>query len=195
LSTIIRSTKGWPFNLDHASLLTLVRYERLKAQLVEGQNPETNTDKGVLISRSAALGFPAEVEQVLQEIDSNLSTADSGFDYKACIGDIRTLWRKCSSTLRNAFRRFRVAHLPKAESGTFNETKGYLVSSELLPEKEGSAVQGLYSFASEDGAHAFTSAPEQARVAKNCVIEWSLLVVGRVQKYVSSSARSASLTV
>jgi hypothetical protein len=173
-------------------LIALIRYERLKAQLVERQNPEINTDKQALISRAAALGFPHELETVLEQIEVKLSAATSPFDYKDCIGHIRTVLEKVleHSAKLVAGKSGKPLSL-NAQAGKFNETKGHLVSEGLLSVKEGDAVQALYSYISADGAHAFGSAPEQARIAKNNMIEWSLLVVGRVQQYAAAKPSNA----
>ena len=154
---------------------------------VERENPEINTDRQALLSRSSALSFPPELETVLEQIDLKLSAATSGFDYKACMVHIRTVFDKVfehSATLVAA--KSGKSLSPNAQGGKFNETKGHLVSEGVLSAKEGAAVQALYSYISADGAHAFGSAPEQARVAKNNVIEWSLLVVGRVQQFTAA---------
>lgn len=50
-----------------------------------------------------------------------------------------------------------------------------------MSEKEGEVLQKLYNYVSVAGVHQLGSAPEQVRVAKNTLVEWGLLVVGRVQ--------------
>lgn len=83
--------------LSHAlsaveGLIQLVRYERLKKHLVEGHNPEINTDRETVVSRLAALGFPKDVEDALEEVDAKLRAADSPFDFKGCIDLVRTVF-------------------------------------------------------------------------------------------------------
>lgn len=167
-------------------LISLIRYERLKAQLTEHDNPEINTDKQALLSRAEELGFPPELTPVLEQIDLKLAAANSPFDYKDCLGHIRTVFEKVFEHSAKAVSKISGNALSAhAQGGKFNETKGFLVSQGLFSEKEANAVQALYTFVSADGAHAFGSAPEKARVAKNCVIEWSMLLVGRVQGFVA----------
>ena len=53
------------------------------------------------------------------------------------------------------------------------------------PDHETALSQKLYNYVSNTGTHTLGSEREQARVVKNMVIELSLLVVGRVQAFVS----------
>lgn len=170
-------------------LVQLVRYERLKKHLVEGHNPEINTDREAVVSRLAALGFPKDVEEALRDVDAKLQVADSPFDFKGCIDLVRAVFEKVVQHSAAAVSKRSAQTLASGPAvGNFSPYKQYLQNNGLLTPNEAEAVQKLYNYLSTDGAHALGSAPEQARVAKNNVIEWSLLILGRVQKYLGNKA-------
>src|SRR6266849_5800720 len=71
-----------------------IRYERLKGQLLQGVNPEINTDREVLISRMHQLGFRGEILGALTEVDRKVLAASTPLDFKGCVGDLRTLFEE-----------------------------------------------------------------------------------------------------
>jgi hypothetical protein len=64
----------------------------------------------------------------------------------------------------------------------------FLRNAGLITEKEEGVIQKLYGYASEEGAHALGSGPEQVRVAKNSILEWSLMIAGRLENLVRKEA-------
>jgi hypothetical protein len=69
-----------------------VRYLRLKKELLEGQNPEINTDKQTLVSRLAALRFRPRIATALSEADKKLSGATTSLDFKGVMDLVRTVY-------------------------------------------------------------------------------------------------------
>ena len=59
----------------------------------------------------------------------------------------------------------------------------YLKTNGLLSEDEWGAVNALYRLLSNQSAHKLGSTIELARVSRNLVIEWLLLVSGRVDAF------------
>ena len=59
----------------------------------------------------------------------------------------------------------------------------FLVNEGVLTVDEGEFSQKLYNYLSNAGSHSLGSAPEQARLTKNIVIEVCLLVLGRIQTF------------
>jgi hypothetical protein len=161
------------------ALVGLVRFERLRRRLFEGQNPEIAADRDALLSKATALGFPDILKLTLEVIDAKLAAGSSGFHFKECMDHIRTVLEKVFLFSAEAAG---ATLSQKARTGKFGETREALEGLKVITVKEGAAIQALYGFISEEGVHAFTSAAEQARIAKNCVIEWSLLVVGRIER-------------
>jgi hypothetical protein len=65
--------------------------------------------------------------------------------------------------------------------GNFQPYKQYLENANLLSPHESEVCQKLYNYVSVAGSHSLASAPEQLRVVKNTVVEWCLMLVGRVR--------------
>ena len=51
----------------------------------------------------------------------------------------------------------------------------------MIGPEEYNLLQKLYNFLSNQGSHQLGSAPEQLRVAHATVIEWCMLIAGRVE--------------
>jgi len=166
--------------LDHLrGRIDKVRYLRLKRQLFEGQNPEINTDKQVLVSRLEALGFRQEIVKALDQLDVKLYSAGTPLDFKGCMDLLRTIYEKIFEDAAKAAST-KVAR-PLPQTGAFQPWRQYLENENVITRDEGEVAQKLYNYLSNAGAHRLGSEPEQARVTKNIVIELGLMVVGRVQ--------------
>jgi len=71
--------------------------------------------------------------------------------------------------------------LPSGKLKDFQPWKELLVNAKVLTPEEADIFQKLYNYFSNVGTHRLGSQEEHVRVAKNTVIEWGLLLVGRVQ--------------
>jgi hypothetical protein len=49
-----------------------IKYLRLKEEILEGSNPEINTDQQIVFDRTAKLGFSPKLQNALREIDKKL---------------------------------------------------------------------------------------------------------------------------
>jgi hypothetical protein len=63
----------------------------------------------------------------------------------------------------------------------FQPFKQYLVNEKVLNDDESEVVQKLYNYVSNTGTHKLGSDVEQVRVTQNTIIEWALMIVGRMQ--------------
>ena len=162
------------------SRIARVRYLRLKKELFEGQNPEINTDKQQLVSRLEALGFRKEIVGALQNLDSKLYAAGTPLDFKGCLDMLRTIYEKITQDAAKTL----AAKSRKSDpnySKPFQPWVQYLANERILSNDEMELGQKLYNYLSNAGTHSLGSDPEQVRVCKNMVIEFSLMTVGRVQ--------------
>lgn len=163
-------------------LLERVRYERLKGELLEAGNPEINTDKEMLVSRMEALGFRKAIVEALREVDRRLQAAGTALDFKGCMDLVRTVFEEVLEDAARTVTKKREISLPlDPPRKHFQPWVQLLENNGILNGDESALAHKLYNFASNTGSHALGSAPEQARVAKNMVIEFCLMVVGRVQ--------------
>lgn len=158
-----------------------VRYLRLKKILMEGENPEINTDKEVLISRLETLPFRTEIADAFRQLDRILYRAGTFLDFKGCMDLIRTIYEEIIEDAAKTAADKTGNAPPDYPKKPFNPWNQYLKSKEILTDVESELTQKLYNYLSEAGSHKLGSAPEQVRVTKNMVIELGLLVVGRLQ--------------
>jgi hypothetical protein len=163
-----------------------VRYLRLRKDLRDNENPELNTDKQALLSRMQSLGYTANMTAVLQEIDRKVRSASTSFDFKGCLDLTRTFFEEFFEASADKVAAKNSAQLPpKEKSGHFLPFKQFLKNSGLLSITEEALAQSIYNCLSEEGSHNLTAAPEQMRVLKNIVVEFVLLLAGRIQTFTS----------
>lgn len=168
-----------------ATLLTIRRlqYLRLKDQLLQVENPEINTDRRTLVSRLEQLGFSGTLTSAINEVEKKIRAAATELDFRGCMDLLRVIFEE---TFEESSKRIekQVGKPAPDGAGNFQPFKQYLENAGLLTPHESDVCQKLYNYLSQAGSHSLMSAPEQLRVSKNTVVEWSLLLVGRVQEYV-----------
>jgi len=163
--------------------ITRIRYERLKGQLLQGANPEVNTDRETLISRMEQMGFRHDIVEALHELDLKIMAAGKPLDFKACVDLTRTIYEEVAEDAAKKVASVTGDPLPTGRV-SFGPWKDLLVKAKVLTPEEGELYQRLYGYLSNVGTHQLGSEQEHVRIAKNTVIEWGLLLVGRVQALV-----------
>ncbi len=163
-----------------AKTLERVRYLRLSTLLLEGENPEINTDKRTLESRLEQLGFRREIVDALNELEGKLRSATTPLALRDCVDSTRLIYEEIveDSATRAATLKGQPLQPPKS---SFAPWRILLVNTGVLTAEEGELFQKLYGYLSNVGTHRLGSAPEHVRLTKNVVIEVCLLLVGRVQ--------------
>jgi len=155
------------------------RYAHVQKELFEGMNPEINTDKEALISRMMAIGFRDTIAIAIEEVEKKLANAASSFDFKGVMDLVRSIYEEVFEDAATSLAAIRNKTVGRGNH--FKPFKDFLVAETILTIDEGELSQKLYNYLSNAGSHALSSAPEQARLTKNVVIEICLLVLGRVQ--------------
>jgi len=158
-----------------------IRYLRLLKELTEGANPEINTDKQTLITRMEQLGFRRDIVEALRELDRKLLEAGKPLDFKGCMDVVRTIYEELVEDAAKAAARLTKTTEPSGKLKDFQPWKDLLVTAKVLTSEEADILQKFYNYFSNVGTHRLGSQQEHVRVAKNTVIEWGLLLVGRVQ--------------
>jgi hypothetical protein len=164
-----------------------IRYERLKGQLLQGVNPEINTDREVLISRMEQLGFRDDIVQALHDLDLKIMAAGKPLDFKGCIDIIRTIFEEIVEDAARKAAAVTKSTVPSGKVKDFQPWKDLLVTAKVLTAEEADLFQKMYNYLSNVGTHRLGSEQEHVRIAKNTVIEWGLLLVGRVQALAGKS--------
>jgi hypothetical protein len=162
-----------------------LRFNLLRSSLLRLENPELNTDRTELLARAASLGFSGELADTVEKIEQQLRTATGAIDFKLCMDLIRSaleaMLQQSSDVV--AARTSFPAPTPGARGiQYFASFKEYLTNRGVLTAAESQFLQSLYSYLSNEGSHRLGSTEEQVRVSKNTMIEWSLMLLGRVQQ-------------
>jgi hypothetical protein len=183
---VVQEAKHVDARLDAIkSTVSRVSYLRLRNMLQVGYLPEVDADRRLLLSRLQALGFSTELEAAVVEVDRQIHASAKGLDLKRCMELLRTVLERV--TERAAEEAAAKKGTPLAPSPTgprrFSECNNKLVSVGLLTTQEAEVNQKLGNYLAVAGSHALTSAPEQVRVCRTTVIEWSLLIAGRLQQF------------
>ncbi len=160
--------------------LKRVRYLRLGKLLLEGENPEINTDKRTLVSRLEQLGFRSGIVDALNELEGKLRSATTPLDLRDCVEGTRLIYEEVVEDCATRAATLKGQALPPPKA-SFAPWRVLLVKTDVLTADEGELFQKLYGYLSDVGTHRLGSAPEHVRLTKNVVIEVCLLLVGRVQ--------------
>jgi hypothetical protein len=164
-----------------AVALERIQYLRLKKELTEGSNPEINTDREVLISRMEQLGFRREIVDALRDLEPKLMAAATPLELKGCIDVIRTVFEEIVEDAAKKAAALTSAKVPSGKLKDFQPWKDLLSTAGVLTTEEADLFQKFYNYFSNVGSHRLGSGHEHVRVARNTVIEWGMLLVGRVQ--------------
>jgi hypothetical protein len=160
-----------------------VKLNILKADF-EGINQEINQDKEELKRRISQFRFNEELNQCLDKFDMDYYNAD-GFDFKSCIGHIRTFTEKLVISIAEKIQ-FETK-LPSTNGvASMGTARQYLRDGRIdfLSQKQDDFLGYFYAFASDDkiGAHSLTSNREHARIIRNTAIEIGLFLVQLLDK-------------
>jgi hypothetical protein len=82
--------------------INAARYAHIKKELLEGANPEINTDKEALVLRMQTLGFRHRIATALEEADKKLSAAETSLDFKGVMDLVRTAYEETFEDAANA---------------------------------------------------------------------------------------------
>jgi flagellar biosynthesis/type III secretory pathway chaperone len=154
------------------------RYLVLKSDLLRDVNLEVNQDKNVVESYLKQLGFSPNLIQSLNEADK-LQLSPSPFDLKSSMGHLR-------SFLENLHIEAGVRVATKSGGGVpakWGATVAFLHQSRVLTKQEEGFVTGLYTFISDGAVHPLIAEREYARLSRNVVIEYGLLLLRKLDKF------------
>jgi hypothetical protein len=163
-----------------------VRYVRLKNELRALPNPAIDADRQVLRSRIEALGFSKKLSDALNETERRGATAATGLDFKTAMDLLRTFFEEF---IEEASQKIAPKTGQPAPTGPsishFGSFKDYLRSVNIIGPEEEQVLQKLYNYLSNRGSHSLGSAPEQFHVAQATVIEWCMMIAGRVTAFMA----------
>lgn len=169
-------------------IVNRVRVDRIEESFSAGVNPAIDSDRRQLLSRIQALGFSDRLNAALLEIERRGTSAASEFDFKAAMDLLRTFYEEFMEEAAKKIQpRVGTAAPESGAKGVnhFASFKDYLKNAGVFNTDEDEVLRRLYAYLSNQGSHKLGAAPEQFHVAKVTVIEWCMMLAGRVQRYLA----------
>jgi len=168
------------------AVISRIRYLRLAKEIREQRNPAIDIDRRELLSRLQLLGFSAQLSQASDGIEAGAALAATNIDVKTTMDLVRTFLEE---VVEEACRKIEAKVGKAAPAGPrvhhYAPYLQYLESAEIVGREESELLQKLYNFLSNQSTHKLGAAPEQLRVAHVTVVEWCLLILGRVKAFLA----------
>jgi hypothetical protein len=158
------------------------KYLHLKADLLEGVNLEINNDKTLVENYLKTLGFSELLLESLNEAE-RLQRSSSPFDFKSGMGHLRSFLERLH---------LEVVELCKwPQPKTWGEGLTALRTYGLLSPAEERFATGIYGLISDEAVHPVIAEKEYARLTRNVVIEYGLLLLRKLEKATPGPPRKA----
>jgi hypothetical protein len=175
---------GWLFDEAKQSVLGLLeqcrkaRYFYLKRALSEGLNIEINQDKDAVQSHLKALGFSDPLARSLDEAERLYHDGANEFDLKASMGHLRSFLEGLHN---EAFPRL-LAKFGGEMPASWGRGLAYLRENAVLSKQEEQFTASLYTIISDEAVHPIVAERQYARLFRNIVIEYALLLLWKLEK-------------
>jgi hypothetical protein len=154
------------------------RYFYLKGALQELPNLEIESDKLKVAGFLDSLGFDALLAASLTRAEQQYSSASGPFDWKDCLGHIRSFYEHMNIDAGQA--------LAKSVGTTcvdkWDPTLTFFRNSKFFTEQQDKFARGLYTLLSDEGVHPLIAEKEFARLLRNMVIEYGLMFLTMLEK-------------
>jgi hypothetical protein len=154
------------------------RYFYLKGNLLEGLNLEVNQDKAAVESYLHRFGFSASLIETLNEVERLYQLQGNPFDSKNALGHLRSFLENVQKEVMPRIHQKYGGELRVDWGGGL----AYLVKHEILSKAEELLAADLYRLISDEGVHPLIAQREYVRLARNMVVEYSLLFLTKVAK-------------
>jgi hypothetical protein len=155
------------------------QYLYTAAELETGINVEINQDKQAVEIYLQKLGFAEALASSLEHTEQLYRSAASPFDWKGCMGHLRSFLENLHVEAAQRIFGKRGGTAPPARWG--DSTK-YLCDQKLLTEKEHQFAVHFYALISDTGVHPLIAERDYARLSRNMVIEYGLLLLSKLEK-------------
>ena len=154
------------------------RYFYLKGSLLEGLNIEINQDREAVQSYLRQLGFTETLAKSLDEAERLYREGGSAFDMKASMGHLRSFLEGLhNSAFPLLLSKYGGTTPPKWGAGLT-----YLRENCVLSKAEEQFAASLYTISSDQAVHPLMAEREYARLIRNVVIEYALLILSKLER-------------
>jgi hypothetical protein len=154
------------------------RYFYLKGALQEGLNLEVNQDKTAVEAYLHQFGFAPSLVDTLNEAERLYRLQGTLFDSKNSLGHLRSFLENVQKQAMPKIHA-RYGGDPPLEWGA---GLAYLARNAILSKAEEQLAVSLYRLISDEGVHPLIAQREYVRLARNMVIEYSLLFLKKIEK-------------
>ena len=154
------------------------RYFYLKGALQELPNLEIESDKIKVVGYLDSLGFNPVLAASLARAEQQYSSASGPFDWKECLGHIRSFYEHMNIDAGQAIAR----SMGKLVVNQWDPTLTFLKNSKFFTEQQDKFARGLYTLLSDEGVHPLIDEKEFARLLRNMVIEYGLMFLTMLEK-------------
>lgn len=154
------------------------RYFYLKGALQELPNLEIESDKIKVVGFLDSLGFDPLLAASLTRAEQQYSSAAGPFDWKDCLGHIRSFYEHMNIDAGQAIAKSMGTNcVDKWDPAlTFFKNKSFFT------EQQEKFARGLYTLLSDEGVHPLIAEKEFARLLRNMVIEYGLMFLTMLEK-------------
>lgn len=170
--------------LDYVEhVLDLVARRRLEQTLATAPDLTVQADTQRLLSRLDRLKFNKALAETLDEIDRRDAVAATPFDFKSAADLLRSFFEEFFKEAARTIAKTNQVPAPVAGAKGvthFRSFKDYLQQHGVIDADETQFLQQLYALLSNASAHRLGAPPELFRATKVTVIEWCLVIAGRV---------------
>jgi hypothetical protein len=154
------------------------RYFYLKGALQELPNLEIESDKVKVVGYLDSLGFNPVLGASLARAEQQYSSASGPFDWKECLGHIRSFYEHMNIDAGQAIAK----SMGKPVLDEWDPTLTFLKNSKFFTEQQDKFARGLYTLLSDEGVHPLIAEKEFARLLRNMVIEYGLMFLTMLEK-------------
>lgn len=154
------------------------RYFYLKGALQELPNLEIESDKLKVIGFLDSLGFNSLLAASLARAEQQYSAASCPFDWKECLGHIRSFYEHMNIDAGQAIAK----SMGRTVVDQWDPTLTFLRNSKFFTEQQAKFARGLYALLSDEGVHPLIAEKEFARLLRNMVIEYGLMFLAMLEK-------------
>jgi len=140
-------------------------------------NPDINTDEVKIKDLFVEFGFPIDMVESLNHINDQLNNGDTPFKFKNTMDSIRAFTERLFEMVAKS-----INPDSKIDGKNSEAAVKYFREKGLIAEDMASLITSLRHFLSNNGVHRLKSRREDARIAKNLVVEISLYLITRLKE-------------
>lgn len=158
--------------------LNIIKTLSLKQEIFSETSQEITTDEKALKLEFKRNNFPDYLSEALDRIDIKISDANDNFDYKDCMGLIRSFGESMFKYVSESLDSNEGRNIDEKDSKSITK---FFVDKKLISTDQGELLKALMHFLSNEGVHRLKSRPDDARLSRNMMIEVGLYMLLRLR--------------